>query len=472
MPADWNVFPAMASLPLTSDARPDRFALNRFAFPALITLLLIAFALGGGGSRFGLANLAVQLTAIAVLAFNRVAFVSFCRTAPWSLRLLVLVTLLLPLLQIIPLPPQLWGSLPGRTLIDRSLAQADAGDAWMAFSLAPHRTALALSALITPLAVLSVGWALPRDRLIQLGWVVVACGLATLMLGTMQLGATSDSATFFGSRSPGTVLLGTFANRNSTGLLLGFALALAALLPAPRPHPAILPMRLGVCALLLIAIVLTKSRTALVLAMLPVALGTLRILWWALRERRAPQQNRASDRSMLLVLLALGAMTIGTASLVIAAPGRIGEVLERFEAKDDPRRYIWDDASYSATRYWPTGAGTGTFDEVFQVDESLENLTQRTAGRAHNDFLELAIESGLAGLIIAALWIMLVGWLSWQARRSSQRWAAWAGSSFLTAIALQSITDYPLRNQTILAFGALALLLLARIAADQKKAGR
>lgn len=34
----------------------------------------------------------------------------------------------------------------------------------------------------------------------------------------------------------------------------------------------------------------------------------------------------------------------------------------------------------------------------------------------------------------------------------------------------QSITDYPLRNQTILAFAGFALVMLARIAADQRRA--
>jgi hypothetical protein len=34
----------------------------------------------------------------------------------------------------------------------------------------------------------------------------------------------------------------------------------------------------------------------------------------------------------------------------------------------------------------------------------------------------------------------------------------------------QSITDYPLRNQTILAFAGFALLLLARIATDRRRA--
>jgi exopolysaccharide production protein ExoQ len=104
---------------------------------------------------------------------------------------------------------------------------------------------------------------------------------------------------------------------------------------------------------------------------------------------------------------------------------------------------------------------------VFQVDESLENLTRRRAGRAHNDYIELAVEAGIAGLALAGAWLLLLGWLSWQARRSSLRWAAWSGSGFLLAIALQSITDYPLRNQTMLAFAGIALLLLARAAIDR-----
>ena len=39
---------------------------------------------------------------------------------------------------------------------------------------------------------------------------------------------------------------------------------------------------------------------------------------------------------------------------------------------------------------------------------------------------------------------------------------------FLLAIALQSVTDYPLRNQTILALAAFALLLLVRVATEER----
>ena len=154
-------------------------------------------------------------------------------------------------------------------------------------------------------------------------------------------------------------------------------------------------------------------------------------------------------------------------AVVITSPGRVSATLARFEAKDDPRRFIWDDAAYSANRYWPVGAGMGTFDETYQIDESLENLTRRRAGRAHNDYIELTIEAGASGLALAAAWLVLIGWLSWRARGSSQRWPAWAASTFLLAISLQSITDYPLRNQTILALAAFALLLLTRISVDR-----
>ena len=180
--------------------------------------------------------------------------------------------------------------------------------------------------------------------------------------------------------------------------------------------------------------------------------------------QRRGQGDGGGARAALVIIGAIALLGVGAGALVVAAPGRIGETLERFEAKDDPRRFIWEDAGFSIDRYWPVGAGMGTFDEVFQIDESLENLTVKRAGRAHNDYLELAIEAGPAGLLVAAGWLVLAGWLSWQARRSSLRWAAWAGSAFLLAIALQSITDYPLRNQTMLAFAGFALLLLARIA--------
>lgn len=439
-----------------------RSAADRASLIALSVLLLVAFGFGGGGSRFGLANLVVQLTALTALALRFEAVMRFWRESPWGLRIMIAATLALPVFQIIPLPEDIWLALPGRQLVARSL-EATGQSGWMPWSLDPLRTLLALTALIAPLAVLMIGWSLPRHHLITLGWLVAGLGIVTTLWGALQLNPTGNAATLFGSREPGTVLLGTFANRNSTGLLLTFSLSLAALLPAPKTHPAVLVVRLAVCALLVVTIILTKSRTALVLALIPLGLAALKTLWWAL-ERRGEGSTGGAARPAMVIVGAIALIGISAGGLIVAAPGRIGETLERFEAKNDPRRFIWEDAAYSVERYWPAGAGMGTFDEVFQVDESLENITLRTAGRAHNDYIELAIEAGAPGVVLAGLWLLLCAWLTWQARRSSIVWAGWAGAGFLLAIALQSITDYPLRNQTILAFGGFALLLLARSA--------
>lgn len=437
-------------------------AADRLPFLLLAALLMVAFLFGGGGIGAALANLAVQLSALAVLAMRREAFAAFWRVSPLPLRALVVLSIALPLAQIIPLPEALWQSLPGRTPVTASLELTGTGNSaqWMPFSLHPRRTLLAVTALVTPLAVLCAGWTLPRERLIDLGWSVVALGLVTVLIGAAQLAGGTEAATLYGSRQPGQILLGTFANRNSTGLFLTFALGLAALLPAPRPHPVVMPARLATCALLLLAVVLTQSRTSLVLAAIPVLLGVFRAL-----TQRMP--GRSTPRTAMIGLGALALVAMGAGALVVAAPGRIAATLERFEAKDDPRRFIWDDAVYTAGRHWPVGAGIGTFDELYQIDESLENLTLRRAGRAHNDYIEIAIEAGAPGLALIAAWLVLLTWLSWRARGSKAHWAAWAGSAFLFAIALQSVTDYPLRNQTILALAGFALLLLTRIAVGE-----
>lgn len=449
----------------------NRPAADRIGIFVLGILLAVAFASGGGGSRYAIANLAVQLTALAALALRPAAGARFWRESPLLLRILIVLSLALPVAQIVPLPEALWAALPGHDLAASSFAAAGT-TGWTTWSLVPLRTALAWTALVTPLAVVMAGWTLPRHHLLSLAWLVVGFGLVTALMGLFQLNPAGDNFVLFPAREPGAVLLGTFANRNSTALFLVFCLALACLLPTPREHPAVPWLRLGAALLLAVAIILTKSRTGLVLGAIPLGLAALKGWAWLLERNTG---RRASPRTLHPIVLAIGALALGTSligGIYIAAPERITETLERFEAKDDPRRVIWEDGDFAARRYWPAGAGMGAFDEVFQIDESLENVTLRTAGRAHNDYLELAIEAGLPGVTLAGLWIALCIFMAIKARHAQIAWAGWAGGTFLLAIALQSVTDYPLRNQTILAFAGLALLLLARAARPDGEAGR
>lgn len=437
-------------------------------FWAVAAILVFAVAFGGGGSKYGMANLLVQLAALVALAFHGRAFLDFWKSSPLALRVLVGASILLPLIYIVPLPRGVWEALPGRELVVQSFdLLADKGaDAWATISVEPVRTLLAATALITPLAVLAIGWSTPRERLVTAGWILVAFGIVNFLIGIPQVLSNGETGLLYPETPMPGVLFGTFANRNSTAIFLVATLALAAFLPTPAKFGRAAPgIRIALCALLVLAVLLTRSRTGLVLALVPLGLVVMRVLL-----ARMGRGGGSTQMSSWIVLAPVALAVVVIAAVGFAAPGRIGDTIERFEGADDnPRAYIWDDATYVAGRYWPVGSGTGTFDDVFQVDESLENITLRRAGRAHNDYIELTIEAGLPGLALAALWLVLLAWLAWRARRSPDRWIAWSGAAILLTVAAQSITDYPLRNQTMLAVAAFALLVLARFGSGQRE---
>lgn len=433
-------------------------------FWAALALLIVAIGFGGGGSKYGGANLIVQLVALIGLSFHRKAFISFWASGPLALKVLIVCTALLPVLQIIPLPPAIWNGFPGRELMVQSLDLVGA-NGWAATSVDPIRTLLALTALIAPLAMLTIGWNTPKDKLLLIGWAAVALGLLNFLIGIPQVMTNSAVGVLYPENPMPGVLFGTFANRNSTGLFLVGTLALAVFLPLPpRLQRFGLWLRPALSLLLLVAIVLTRSRTAIVLAAIPLSLAALQFLSAKLSQKTASPKHTARRLWAVLIPAILLVGVIGTALSV--SPGRLADVAERFEdAENDSRAFIWEDAAYSADRYWPIGSGMGTFDDVFQIDESLENMAVLRAGRAHNDYLEVAIEAGAPGLFLVAAWIALALWLAWRARRSRDRWIAWGGASILILFALQSITDYPLRNQSLLVFGSFALVLLVRFGA-------
>ncbi|MEP5936806.1 MAG: O-antigen ligase family protein [Erythrobacter sp.] len=427
---------------------------NPRGLPSHLTILLIiAVLIGGGGIAYGLANLTVQLAAIALLAINREAFVSFWRSSVLPLRILVTLTILLPIVHLIPLPPIMWSALPGRELaVD---ARAAIGPLlWHPISLDSGRTLVSVLGLIVPLVILVIGISASSRTLIGAGWTVVALGLANFALGTAQVLYPNSNWFLFPENPMTGVLFGTFANRNSTGIFLVVCLSLLLHLPELGPATRSKLARTGAGLLLVLAIILTQSRSAMALAAIPLVSAMLR---WA------PQKllNMGLGRGAIAkaVLATLGAIA---AALALAPGSRLESSLERFAIGNEARQYIWEDAAYSSRKYWPVGSGMGTFDEVFQVDESLENLSTKTAGRAHNDYLELAIEGGLAGLLLITAWALTIAWACWQARALPDPWLAWIGGLIWLIIGFQSISDYPLRNQAMLATAAYALALIFR----------
>lgn len=426
----------------------------------LQVLLVLAVALGGGGVAYGLHNLIIQLTAVAILAANADRVALFFRQQSPGLIALVVATLALPVLQLIPLPAQFWQALPGRDLVQQSFALALVDPrAWSPASLDPARTLVALCGTLAPAAIIVIGSSCSREDRLLLVATVAAAAVAAFVFGAIQLSSANSWGMIYPIRPAADVLYATFANRNSAGLM--FVLATALL--AAMPNPAAIGWRwarLAAGALLATGVVLTQSRSSMVLLAVVAAFLLLRLacnLWRSRPTGRSASPIAIAGLSVIGVVIAA---VLGVSTMTDG--GRVATSLQRFQTLETDRLEMWDDGFYAAEHYWPAGSGMGTFDEVFQVHESLEYVSPRTAGRAHNDFIEIAIEGGIAALALAAMWL---AWSLAVAVRESVKRSAWlplgAGLG-ISCIALQSMLDYPLRNQTLLCVAAVMIVLLAR----------
>src|SRR5262249_52337545 len=108
------------------------------------------------------------------------------RSGRWAIALLCAI-LALALLQLIPLPPSLWGALPGRREIVSAYEAAGMAMPWLPISLDPIRTWLALLSLLPATAVFLATLSLKqrsRRILIVLIFVVV---FASVMLDVLQM---------------------------------------------------------------------------------------------------------------------------------------------------------------------------------------------------------------------------------------------------------------------------------------------
>ena len=136
--------------PITARGWPAPTLSNILAPLALLAALL----LGGGGSPAVLPELVAEL-AIAGLAGVWLWQRPVDNTPiPRSALVLAGLCLILPLLQLVPLPPILWQALPGREAERAALALIDEDGAWQSWAITPARTLAALLAAMPPVAIL------------------------------------------------------------------------------------------------------------------------------------------------------------------------------------------------------------------------------------------------------------------------------------------------------------------------------
>ncbi len=259
--------------------------------------LLICILLGGS-SVAKLQNGALQLLGILVIeiivALPRAG--STLRDAK-PLIGFAIAAIAIVVLQLIPLPPSIWQSLPGREPLALGFTTLGYPLPSMPLSWAPYRTLESSYALLPPLAVLLAILALREHSERSIGTIVIAGALLSVLLGALQTASAGPDSWFYLYKSASPTAVGLFANRNHMATLLLTAIPFAAaLFAAGHPHLrtktialAMAGLGAGSLLLLLVELILNGSLAALALAPPVVAFSALLLpVGWRFRRVLIP----------------------------------------------------------------------------------------------------------------------------------------------------------------------------------------
>lgn len=451
----------------------DRLYSPGSRYAALCSLVAIAF-LFGGGSRADIASLvalrplAILLGAYALIVLRRD---QFARLGPptW----LTLAVTLLAALQLVPLPPGLWTTLPGRELVAEISANLGLADIWRPLTLAPGRTTNTLFAMSVPLAAFALV-AIQRggDRR-RLVWPLLIAGAVSALLGLLQiLGPPKSGLYLYRITNPG-VAVGLFANRNHNALFLASLIPLLGYVAlSARAFGRRGPLVVAACgggALFAFPLILVNGSRAGAAAALAMVAAT-GALWWLYHR---PEAGKGSGGALERWA---GALMLGGVALLAGLTYGLSRSLVSQRLLDEPlgeemRIKAFSHLLEMIAAYFPVGSGLGSFDLAYKVIEPDELLQPQFLNQAHNDLLQLLIEGGLpaALILLAGLW--------WFVRAGLRSWRAFTGSArnkregpdpaifaFLSlgALLAGSLVDYPLRTPALMCTAVLLCCIIER----------
>lgn len=428
----------------------------------LLCLMLATLWLAGGASRADVLG-QIVVRSVAWLSLIVLALAGSRPTLGQArpVALLLLATIALPLIQLIPLPPGLWDSLPGRSGLAAVTPLSGIPAPWRPISLVPGATLNALFSLIVPLAIFLLITSLDERERARLPGILLGLVVASMIVGLAQFSGISFNNPFI-NETAGRVN-GTFANPNHFALFLaiGCLLAPAWALGGKRRPGWRVAVALGLLPLFVLTILASGSRAGILLGVIGTCLGLL------LEQSAIRRMTRNYPRWVLPALI-FGILATLAAFVFVSVAADRAQSINRLFAGDtgqDMRARGFPTVVAMIREYFPIGTGLGSFDPIFRLHEPFGLLKILYFNHAHDDFLEIILDTGLAG------GLLLVAACGWWAVRSIRIWTgsgdttgrtpAKLGSAMLLLVLVASVVDYPARTPTIMAMVMLAALFLS-----------
>jgi O-antigen ligase len=444
-------------------ARKTRF-LKAYSLPfwALVAFLIIAF-LTGGASRADVQSLIV-LRPVAVI---------FCGIALWNLRWshiqqnrflfgMAVAIFVLVGSHLVPLPPSIWGALPGREIITEIDKSARLGGVWRPISMVPPATWNAFYSLFVPFTVLLFGMQLNQDDRFKLLGVILVLGLFSGFLGILQVIGDPQSSLYLYRITNNGSAVGLFSNRNHQAILLAILFPILAVFANKKNEvllqsKAQLFLALAASFILIPLLLVTGSRAGIILGFL----GLLSTVFFY-RKKSFHLKRDGSNIAYKWFPLLLLIFSVISLTMFMSKAESINRIISSSEIEEG-RLQIWPYILNMSWKYFPFGSGAGTFVEIYQIDEPINLLSPAYLNHAHNDWLELLLTTGIFGIaivLIAMLVYFLSAWQLFQIKSLQAQKTDFAklGLIIILFLSLGSLVDYPLRSPSLACVFVIACL--------------
>ena len=415
---------------------------------------LLACLILGGSAQGIWQNTLLQLAGLGIIAWAAATGDEPLPKSAQALMLILIAAFVIVVLQLIPLPASLWAHglrmriAEGYSLLGRPVPS-------LPLSLTPYASLSTLLAIIPPLAMFCAILRLGAFRASWLAAALLAGAVAGITLGALQVVAPGAASPWYLYHETNRgVAVGFFANANHMADLLVCGLPFIAALAAGgrsrniQRYSALLIILAGAALLLVVGIALNGSLAGYTLAVPAIAASILIV---------APAQRSVRLPVAIIAGLALVAAVAAMASTSIGS-SRIGQ---EASGSVESRQEILKTTGRAIRDTMPFGSGLGSFVKVYPLYESADHVTPEYVVHAHNDYAELTLELGLAGVLLIGVF------LAWWTAAVRAGWRTGGGGPYARAasitsavILVHSVVDFPLRTAAISATFAMCLALL------------
>lgn len=423
----------------------------------------------GGGARDDIQSLII-LRPLAILFIGFAIIYKRELRKKWD-KFPINMTLLLALLmiiQLIPLPPELWTQLPERKVFAELAELAGIEQPWRPISLSPSKTWNSLFSLCVPLAAMMLFMNInARDRRRAILFIMVLIALSAAWGILQTLGSSRGPLYLYRITNHGTAV-GLFANRNHQSYMLVSLILFLGwhsfyLQQKNKINPLKLSMTLGGIFILIPLIFITGSRSGLIL-MVPALIIALYFFYFGghfKRKEKLYKPSKSNSKINIVAKLKINSdrfifvgliitILLLAVSAIIFSRSLAFDRLFADNGIDELRLKVTPVLLHMVDSYLVFGSGFGSFEHIYKIYEPLDFLSPNYFNQAHNDWLQLIIEGGIAALFLLAI---LIIWIARHAifilfrikKLDHNKTSALMCLTFFCLTAIASIADYPIR---------------------------